>query len=1115
MEQLSFTANRFKNTDKIINDKSNDQNNDLINKNIISSPDSSDLSSYNNSVLIDSTHYSLINEYQKIPDLKEDETILSFNITIDNIAIIITNSRILIYNYKSFEKRPYCFQFQYKQNVYNILPLVLVISNPINPLKPDLIIVDSITGKLTFFESIKLLPSLSVLQNTLENKISLYNSEFLTNIQTFEDNSLLLTTSQKRIIHVTFKDQFGNIIINSNQIFNNRPLISFMLSKSYNIKEYENSNHITSIKYIDLSPVSKIIIILESSGHISFINHLKGSSTFILDSKFDLDLIISNNDLKFLDFQFISSKKIGIFLTFDTIKKSFQNLLFDFSNLKSIPSLIFNSKIHLLSSNEVINNPKIFLLNNENTILFQNNYKLIIFDINLNQLSNPWTEVIILNSNLKLYSIVKLNKSNDLIELSTNKGLLSFKFKSSGKSNDIISYLKDHLIQYLKYSNENSLIVFNLKDTLLPIIENDEKIVINNILDELLNDTSNLVNHTESNINNILINKVNLIKKLIIYVSKNYKINQDDELKIKLLNTCELFSLTEKFYQLIINENLIQPVIEILKEDNIPFNVFFQKHSSKILFLISKYIESAKNVGNEVQIKNLASFLSTLFIEAFIKLDDKIKQYLNGIGLSTVFIEHFDLIKNIDEITRMVYNLELSHDEMVLKYGEILIGLSCFLYYSINEIVLYLESHNSTNKFDSLLLKFSNLLRDHKDKWIHIFIVLQKQDDIIPLVNKYLDYPSLAALLESKREIIQNLYSNKEISDIEFTNFSTDIEIEFDNYFDRYNYLFAEALFDYYIQNNKINIMLSCFEKHSEYLDKYLASDIKYYKFAWINDIKYKRFDKVSCQMLNYISISSSNPIKNFKLQSSIAKLSTLCLNSNEYESKIFNYQICNGYLSLVSLQEFIKTKLTDIGCFLKNYDPKILTNEKYLNSNNFSYFPNEIQHIFQKLSSDISLNITEIITFITLSNFKVFSRDKIDNVETNIDDHTNDSDEMKTTVVDDFKINTFIKILHFLEDQTFIKTDNIIFSTLSNSIHNSEKQKSILIKILIRRLVIHPYWKKFSNKIYGMIVNENIKFYSNENDLILKANELKEVGISDTRAYSDYELENKLLTTV
>lgn len=1121
MEQLKFTANRFKNTAATENSNKQGQHE---NSQLLANNNENALKTHSQAPLLDTPHYSLSNHYWKLPELEDGESVVSFEAATDSIAILITSSRVLIYDYQSFEKRPYTFQFRYNSNDYNIPPLCSLLPNPLNALKPDLVIIEPISGALHFFEAIKLAPSLRLLQNKLQDKISLHNAEFLTRMQLFEDNCLLVTTSQKRVIYVTFKDQFGDLSINYFQVYNNRPLISFMLSKTYSIKEYANSSHIVSVKCADVSPVMKTLIVLESTGHVTFIDHLKTSTTFTTKSSFNLDLILKGSNLKFMDFQFVLQKNIGIFLVLDPETNSLFNAYFDFCDEKSDPVNLYSSVISSIPKSESIVSPKLFLLEGENSLLTQNNNRLIVSSLNHSKLPHAWTEVIILKQSVHIYSAVRIESLSNTIVLATDKGLILFELKSLGDSSNTQAYVKEHLLQYLKFSQSSSPVVFSLKETLLPITQDDIRNVLNQVLDELLEDNSNAIS-TDLSVDENLFQRVEMVKKTVVYVSQNYEINEDEKMRVKLLDTCELLSLTRKFFELIIDRDLFEVVSTILKEMKFygKIDYYFQKNPKNILLLISEYLKLSKNVGNEVQLKNLTSLLSDLFVDALIKLDDDIKEYLNNSGISTIFIDHYDLISNIDDVTRMVYNLKLTEEEMIFNYGEILIGLCCFLYYTTNEIIAYLNLHNTSNAYDDHLAKYSKLLDSHKDKWIHSFIVLKKQNDIIPLVNKYDDFQSLSALLESKREIIQNLYNTQEISDIEFANLSADIEIEFDEYFDQYEYTFAKSLFLHYIHCNKIDILLTCFEKHSDLLDKFLSSDIKYYDFAWIQDIKLQRFDSVSNDMSLYLSERLNNPIKAKKIQTSIAKLATLC-GTQDDELRCTRLKGYDCSLSLLSIQQYVYFQLKNLGLFRKDFDTTSLFKTPYLTQNNFCYLPTEVQNTFQNLSKNISVSVSEIIDFISLASFPTstslaqlsLGMNQCDTEVEGIaqDFPLNEDDIMENdgskSLANEFIITTYIKLFSFLKNYVPLKYKSNLLETVDAD--GPTLEKKAWAKILLRRLILRKDLTSLINTVLPLVQAEGDSINLSPENLICTPEELRGIGIKNTDACLDFEKENELL---
>lgn len=1079
MESFEFTADRFSKSSRLDDDsnfKINDKNAIYDNENYEYND------SYNNSILKDSPFYTIYKaNKQSLPKLRDDESIVSFYVETDLISVLITSRRVLVFNYynninkhkQSGDVYPFAFEFCYDANVYGVTPLCKIIPNPINPLKPDLVIVDAITGDMIFFESIKLSPSLSALQNRLDSRIKLFNGEFLTNIELFENDSLLFTTSQKRIVYITLRDQFSNISINMNEIFNNRPLISFMLSKSYSIREFSRSSHIISVKSFEISSINKGLIVLESSGRVSFLNYIKGSTSFSLEATYDLEVMLSSpNSLKFWDFDYDFSNKICAFLISDLQSNQLFNVIISFNNHGN-PIILNNVIIPSLSQEDIIINPNISLLDN-NSMIVKNNNKLILFNLNNDNLWQYQYQIIKLKNETSIfYSFENENKNkNNSFYLTSNFGIFKLVIKSKEFSSDIDFYIKNNIIQYLKFYSDISPIDYNFKKFLGKYTDNLEKIIID-VLNDIVENNYNMINDNLT-VDKYLLEKISLVKKLVIYIYTCCDVDLDKETKIKILNNCELLSLSKKFYELIVDSNLNENVDKALQTLSFEGSIgsYLKNNTLNVLNLLAVYLQDAKNVHNEIDILNLAIFLKSLFVDAFIKVDDDIKQYLNEVGISTICFGHFDLLYNINEITKMLYNLSavIVKDVLFQKYSEILIGLSFFLYYTTKEMICYLDSNKIENS-KSEQQELENLLNENKKNWINVFILANKQNDIIPLVNKYRDFEALICLIDSKRELLQNLYEKNEITEIEYTNLSTDIELEIDSFFDYYGYIFAEPLFQYYSTNNKINIMFNNYEKHSDLLEKFLSSNANLNNFSWIYDIKTYKFEQVENKMIDLDTLKSNILLKNRKLHLSIGKLSSMCNKSktNQDTSIIKRY---NNTLEIVSIQEEIYTYMDQMGLFLPDFDEQKIIQTKYLLQNNFESFSSEVLQCFQKIKLGLTLTLDEIVKFISLANLNLPNESISEN------QLIKNSLESKVTLNDEFLLLIYPKIFKVL-----------IFERENNS---------FFLKIIMRRLYLQKK-EKVLNSLLDILQNEHVSIQLPKNYLCsldlqkIKSGELKD----------------------
>ena len=1130
MDNITFTATRFGNG--IQTPSSNDSVKDInvnvnVNDNVNVDIDIDNDNSQCQTVL-NNSHYSLSSvKINALPKLIENEKILSLKVATDSIAILISNLRILVFDFQNStinnENNIYAFEYDYKINQYGLLPLCTIIPNPLKPLKPDLIIIDPLSGNLQYFESIKLSPSLSILQNKLIDKIQIYNAEFLTDIKFFDNDSFIILTSQKRIIHISVKDKFGDLSINSNQIYNNRPIISSILSKSYSIREYENSNRIISMKIFNVSPVLKILLVLESNGKITFLNHLKGSSTFTINNSFDLDSIDSNGDqLNFIDCELSLLNNYLDVLIFNIDEKSFKNYRYQLdinSNNNSIKLLHRNHIPSILDSasnelNTTYFQSKLFSIDKLDAFVIKNDNKIILTRKNL-EVRNCWYEVILLNDDLNVFSFVQDNFNESLFYLSCNKGVFTLKINTVGDNLDNVFYLKNHINQFLQFSNStNALVDYNLKKTDNSFSESEIKIALNDILDDLLENKSKFIITSQIFIEKNLQNRFQCIKNLLNYASLNYNISNDNEMSTKLLNACELISLSAKFYELIANNSLENELKSILKEMHYSssFETFLQDKTKEIVILIANYCSHVLKNGSNEQIIELSSIMRYLLIDAFVKIDDEIKNSIGSDKFSTIFIDHFQFLIDINSVTQNIYSLQdgLSEIEITDKYNEILLGLSCFLYYTTNEIVEF----SKINKNDST--RSSELLLKNKDKWVFIFIILNKQSDIIPLVTKYNDLQSLSSLLESKREMVQNLFEQNEFTDIEYANYITDVDNEFDNYMNIYQYEFAESLFKYYIQNDKINIMMTCFDRYSEYLEKFLSTDINYNKFGWIYDIKMKQFSTASTKLANYLNNSVDENIFDRNLQASIGKLSNLVAFGNNENFKQFN-----NILTLNSIQSSIFNTLLNLGFSSTNGNEHFLWESDYMVNNNLSYFIEDVKRIWNNIIVNKSVSLTDLINFISLSSFEIKNVDFTSNSN---DDHDDDDEDKEiknketkqrpNSAIVEFTSKIYIELIELINTfESFENGNNDIIISNSNDEINYKK-KRVWMKLLFRRLALRDDLKEVAKKVILYMEEQNTKFNLTGSELLISNDELLSLNIKDENILKELKKENDLINS-
>ncbi|TID29874.1 hypothetical protein CANINC_001567 [Pichia inconspicua] len=1005
------------------------------------------------------------------PPLEDGETILDTKANTSKIATIITTKRIFVYNYRSKRSQPYYFECSYTPNKFNLLPLCVIIPNSVYEMKPDLIVLDPVSGLLKFYESVKMEPSLGGLQNIKTFHIKVNNAEFLTDLTLLQHSDLLLSTSQCRVLYIKLRDHLRDSPFNYFEIYNNRSLVSFMLSKSYSIREYHNFNRIVSLKLYDVSPVEKYIVILESSGRLSFIKHLIGSTSFTLERTLETNMLLNVADAEYLDFELSVKKQFAVLLLRSRDSSPCFGLAVSLGKAFENCEKAFKFDFPYVSDSKEHTYPKIFFAKDDEVCILECSKKLLVFEPQFENLSTAWAQIVTLKETLEIFSIEKVD--NNTVYLNTNDGYISIEVKKSGTSHNQNIFMEQHIIQYLKYGAESNSITYDLKGTGVMITQTVLKNAIRKVSDNLITN-SWLVTGTNASDN--LKTRLQYFLKLIKFTSENCDMEDAYNLKSELVTNCQLISLANGLFQMSFEKTYaesIQNSLSILNWEDEP-KLFFLHRTKEIVALLEEFINSIVNSCAGIDFLHLAESLSTLFESSYIECDQEIKKYFNQTGLCNVFSKHHEVIKNVNIVTRKVYEIvkEDSSDLNKTGFDNILMKLTCFLYCVTSETVLCLSKAKNSSDFEDL----NRFLIINKENWTNMYILSNRQSEMIPLALQYNDMQTLAILMESKRELCSS------INDDNLNLLDEGINEEFDYYFDSYGYNFAEALFRHYLVKNKIDVMLSYFPKQSEFLEKFLSSDIRLYRFGWIHDAQMAAFDRVCDKLLKFMSdpaYSLDNSLEDKKLQSSFGKLSAIC-NKGTSNNSAFEQFSCS--LRLVLIQNEIYEVLT----ILEHNDNGVLKNTLS------PMFDSLFWNIHEKLRGKRPLTLTEIINFVTMCSFEPALSASTDGME----------DDDKVNSCEEFIVSVSAKIFRLLEN----------FKDLDCK-HGDGTMRELWIKLLIRRLLLRNDKTKILSKVINTLKYDVVEGYLHDlKSLELQQSDLNLLGLSEQNTFSDYIKENETL---
>lgn len=972
-----------------------------------------------NLTLLSTPNLSLHKLSKASPKLQHGETLLGYSIAAQGIAILITNLRVLLYDTGNFEDS-YPLEFIHDSSTpsSSITSLVTLIPNPSIESKPHLAIVNPITGTLKFIESLNFIPSLTVVQNQSLINLPLHSNEIITSIDYQLHIGLLVSTSQKRVILVSFFDSLGNINISSSQIFNDRSIFNYILSK-----DLTTQKSITSLKLFSQSPVIKKLFILESNNTLFILNHIISSGIFTLANKFDLNNLLELNGWSSIHDIKISNNGHSIVAL---IKSNIGSFFIVEINLSSM-SIETSYEIHLFNTFQdgnfhFINEPNVLLLE---LIDHSNVSKLITVDL-LNKINMD--QIICFKHNLKIFSI-NSQLNDKCFKIGTNYGVLILNYYSIPNQTDIIQSITSRIEQYLLFNYQESPVSYNILDSGIEINQFQIQSAIEEIISNILNNKLLKTNSksTEIPIENLL-KRMKLIKNFVVFISHNYNLSQN--IFEKLLESSSLLSLSYHFLTAVQNKDLVDKAFSLIKNStskSIGHHII--NNCSSIIDLISEFIDSSLPLGNERQIVELSSLLNDTFSDGYFEIEVYVKSILKVKGLaSPIFINHFDLLKKINSITGHLFNVAVETDKMdgMNAISDIvsdsIFGLSRMLYYSINDSITYQLSNSQPTE------KFESFLKSNKQNWVQSFCVLNRQDEILQSADEYEDMDSLSILIDSQREEIyeqelyqRNLAESKGDILFDIPNDLVDkqgkVELLFDHYFTKYGYIFASSLFNYYVSKGNINHLLSNFneEKYIHFLNQFLNEnyDNGYYKFGWIRDIRNGFYSTTSQKLIYHVDKFNDN-ITNKQLLLSIAKLSAIAAEGSNDSTLVGNQLL------------------------ISNSDSKLKTLAIQM----------KIQDLFDELSLRKNSNNQSITELIKLDN--KFIKD-IDNVISLFES------KMEVPIIPLINVSTLLLLQkEFVNDQTFDKVIEYLVEILEST--DDDHILDIGNKLIWRRVLL---WNK------------------------------------------------------
>ncbi|KAI5963271.1 NUP133 [Candida pseudojiufengensis] len=849
-----------------------------------------------------------------------------------NYSLVINDGSIYVWSYKSLDTEPFSIHFPIDKSIFKLPMAILTRPSSGTDQDPGLIMIDSITGYVKYYESVQHAPTLGLINDkSLELQIELQKDEVITLAENVEPAGICISTSFQRCLMISLRDYKSKPNLSIIEMINPN---SGLLAKFF---KHEN-NEIVAIRSGRTSEnsTSQQILVLDSTGTLYSIHYclLSASSYPFIDKQksFKQNLYIdvdtypsSQQNTQWLDIWSLAEENYFLALCNVNEKLVLVTLGCDKSG-----SLFYGA--HQLNSIEKIpNKPKLFLPEPGKTAFVVADDDIVMTDINTSYIESKhtfsyyrprWEDVVRLKESTKIIGYGYENQSPisnpSIILITKGFGVIRIeKFPESTTTETIeeinspLSIVKSHIEQGIFYSDSME-IDFDLSDRFdSSTIEEAIKSIIN----EVITSQSAYIPKSLPSITEITQFKVKTFKELLNYCKRNF--NKPDTLSniIEQLQKSNVALNIWKF----IDSKKDSEYFKIFKSIKPDYKDFFLHDIKTIGGVYSTYINKLDEQGLDTG----SLIISTLYDGIYTNSSN----FTNSEKSEKSWIFDTNLVIKVEEIFQKDYIKDGSESEETIKFVEL-------LYYFFNLAI-------RTNQGEI----YHKIYVEKKKDWISSLLNINLENNAINIAETYHDFKSLAEILSSQKEI-------------------TPInELNYVKYFEEFGYEFASAVYENDLQNNNIQELLLNFTNYKPYLLRFFHENPKKTSsIAWIRYLLDDKYAKVS-EILQLAQSYNLQTIDNQLTQLSIAKLSSVAANDTVKE--------INNEILRINYQLNIRNEITNKTRIEAIKDSFFI--QHFLNPNIDSTFKKEVtSSYFPTFQKNFKLTDIQLINLLTTIKTKI-----------------------------------------------------------------------------------------------------------------------------------------------
>lgn len=856
-----------------------------------------------------------------------------------NYSLAIDENAIHVWNYNSTDPAPLSIQFPLDAASNPSLPLA-ILTQPSSGTSqdPGLVIIDSATGLVKFYESVQHAPALGLINNKLLEltiPINDKKGEYITLAENVEPAGIVIATSWKRCVLVSLRDFKSKPQLSYIELLGPSRTEGFFSSILNGFGRNEDPNgvrdEIVSIKAGKIANhgMTQDIIIQDSVGGFNIFSYqllsangtpyannkktLKQNLSAYLENSIDGFLPGSSLNIKFLDLWPLALQDFSnIYLGLCLIDEAYsddedKNLLLITMKIDDTGVLVYGSHKLIRYDPKLIisstNKPKLYVPNLGRTAFVTLDNSIILTDINTSYIQSQdtvqyykprWEDIVKLKSSVQIigqgYEDQSINSNLAVILLTRNSGVLrverfpeeenAMEVDEEEDVTDPVQIVKSHIEQGV-FCAKSSAIEFDINEGFSnEVIAEAIKLVTTEIFDS----SSPYLPDFLPSIKDFLSMKSQLYHELIQYTKRNFK---DTWCEI-IPHITELLEKTEVALNLweFVNEEgsetekltkTLKHVIEETNSNEIAKDKdIIRKYFSQGLLSINEVLTTfiEKLVQNDYSFTHLINLIVKTMYNGVYEIESK---YIVGTEIPIFKLWVFDtsLLLRIEEVfTNVICGDSYDNEYILTQQTRSNLIQMCEILYYLVNNAIRFMEQDDNSR--DQLKEYSRWYKSRRYKWINALIKRGLENDAIMISEKYQDLSSVAQILEAEKSSIVEKYGDGSDEYNQLMN-------KYSYYFEKFGYNFASNLFDFYVKNGNIQPLLAGFENYNYYVKEYFKKNPKKTsEISWIRDLLDENFIQGAETLLESAQIKNDDLQENRELKYSLAKLSAIAAKNSK-----------------------------------------------------------------------------------------------------------------------------------------------------------------------------------------------------------------------------------------